>query len=90
MPVRTYAFGLLKHISNRYSFILHYTVHNVPFISLQGTLMKPAVSIVVVGFRGGWVTMMTRGLSTSNGSQTVSTFDTLWRGTSNALMMIAT
>ena len=42
--------------------------------------MKPAVSIAVEGLEDGWVTMMTRGRSTSRVSQTVSTFDTLWRG----------
>ena len=49
----------------------------LPYISLQGTLMKPAVSIAVEGLGDGWVTMMTRGRSTSRVSQTVSTFDTL-------------
>ena len=71
-----------------YSFILHYTVHYLSIISLQGTLMKPAVSIAVEGLGDGWVTMMTRGKSTSRGSQIVSTFYTLWRGTSNALMLL--
>ena len=68
--------------------ILHYTVQYLSFISSQGTLMKPAVSIVVEGLRGGWVTMMTRGRSISNGSRTVSTLDTLWKGTLNALMLM--
>ena len=50
--------------------------------------MKPAVSIVVEGLRGGWVTVMTRGRRTSNVYQTVSTFDMLWTGTSNDLIMM--
>ena len=57
--------------------------------------MKSAVSIAVEGLGDGCVAIATRGKSTSSGSQTVYTFDTLWRGTSNApmlllLMMIAT
>ena len=51
-------------------------------------MMRPAVSILAEGLRGGWVTMMTRGWSTSSGSQTVSTFDTLWRGKRKALMLL--
>ena len=50
--------------------------------------MKPAVSIVAEDLRGGWVTTMTRGRSTSGGSQTVSTFDTLWTETSNAHILL--
>ena len=74
-----------------YLFVLHYTVRYICIISLQGTL-RPAVSIAVEGLGDGWGTM-TRGKSTSSGSRTVSTFDTIWRGRSNALdlpmMMIA-
>ena len=50
--------------------------------------MKPAVSIEVEGLGDGYVTMMTRGRSTSSGSQTVSTFDTLWRGRQRSDMAV--
>ena len=50
--------------------------------------MKPAVSIAVEGLGDGWGTMIAHGKSTSSGSQTASTLDTLCRGKSNALMLL--
>ena len=72
-----------------YSVLVPSTLHShLSIVSLQGTLRRPTASIVAEDLRDGWVTTMTRGRSTSHGFQTVSTFDTLWTETSNALILM--